>query len=133
MPPRPDELPADEKLPGRGVLFVGDKGVMLCGGAGGNPRLLPDSKMDAYHRPAASIKRSRGHHRDWLDAIKGGDPASANFEYGARLTEVTLLGILSLRTGHKIYWDAENMKASNLPEADAVIKETYRSGWDIPA
>jgi predicted dehydrogenase len=131
MPPRPDELGQDERLPGRGVLFVGDKGLLLCGGAGGKPRLLPDSKMDAYKRPSPTLKRSRGHHRDWLDAIKGGSAASANFAYGAKLTEVTLLGILSLRTGRKIYWDAEKLQAVGAPEADPVIKEQYRSGWKI--
>jgi predicted dehydrogenase len=131
MPPRPDEFPSDEKLPNRGVLFVGDKGLLFCGGAGGKPRLLPESKMDAYKRPTPTLKRSKGHHRDWLDAIKGGPPASSNFEYGARLTEVTLLGILSLRTGAKINWDAANLKATTAPEADAFIKEHYRSGWEI--
>lgn len=131
MPPRPDELSADEKLPGRGVLFVGEKGLLLCGGAGGKPRLLPESKMDAYQRPAASIPRSKGHHRDWLIAIKGGAPASSHFEYGAKLTETTLLGILSLRTGRKIEWDAATMKAIGLPEADAIINEPRRSGWAI--
>jgi hypothetical protein len=87
--------------------------------------------MDAYHRPPPTIRRSKGHHRDWLDAIKGGPPASSNFEYGAKLTEVTLLGILSLRTSKKIYWDSANLKATGLPEADAIIKEKYRSGWEI--
>jgi predicted dehydrogenase len=131
MPPRPDELPQDESLPNRGVLFVGDKGVLFCGGAGGKPRLLPDSKMDAYKRPAPTLRRSKGHHRDWVEAIKGGPPASANFEYGARLTETTLLGILSLRTRKKIYWDAANLRASNAPDATAIVKEQYRQGWEI--
>ena len=64
--------------------------------------------------PTPTIPRSKGHHRDWLDAIKGGpDRPAANFEYGAKLTEVTLLGILSLRTGKKIYWDAANLKATS--------------------
>lgn len=131
MPPRPDEWSADEKMPGRGVLFIGDKGLLFCGGAGGKPRLLPDSRNEAYQKPAASLKRSRGHHRDWLDAIKGGGPASSNFEYGAKLTEITLLGILSLRTGKKIYWDAANLKAIGVPEADVIIKEQYRPGWEV--
>jgi predicted dehydrogenase len=131
MPPRPDELSADEKLPNRGVLFIGDKGVLFCGGAGGRPRLLPDSRMDAYRRPEPTLKRSKGHHRDWLDAIKGGSAASSHFEYGAKLTEVTLLGILSLRTGRKIYWDADAMKATGVPEADPIIKEPFRAGWEL--
>lgn len=131
MPPRPAELDGDEKLPGRGVLFVGEKGLLFCGGAGGRPRLLPDSKMDAYKRPNPTLPRSKGHHRDWLDAIKGGPAASSHFEYGAKLTEVTLLGILSLRTGQRIEWDAAQLKATNAPDAAAIIREPCRQGWEI--
>ena len=129
MPPRPEEL-GDEALPNRGTLFVGDKGLMLCG-VGGKPRLLPASKMDMYKVAAPILARSKGHHRDWVDAIKGGPPASSNFEYGARLTEIALLGVLSLRTGKKIYWDAAKLEARNVPAADAMIKEHYRKGWEI--
>jgi predicted dehydrogenase len=131
QPPCPDELPRGSTLPGRGVLFIGDKGKMLCDGAGGRPRLLPYAKTAEYAKPAESIPRSKGHHRDWLDACQGGAPASANFEYGARLTELVLLGVASLRAGRKIYWDAPNMKAAEAPEVDAVLKESYRAGWEI--
>ena len=118
QPPCPEELPRGSTLPGRGVLFVGDQGKMLCDGAGGMPRLLPYEKTAEYKKPPERIPRSKGHHRDWLDACKGGTPASANFEYGARLTELTLLGVASLRTGKKIYWDAAAMKAVDEPELD---------------
>ena len=104
---------------------------MLCDGAGGMPRLLPYEKTSQYERPAQTIPRSKGHHRDWLDACKGGPPASSNFEYGAKLAELVLLTIVSLRTGKKLFWDAANMKARGLPEADAFIKEPYRKGWEI--
>ena len=70
-------------------------------------------------------------HADWLSACKGGPAASANFEYGARLTELALLGNVALRVGKKIKWDAANMKATNAPEADAFIKENCRKGWEI--
>ncbi len=128
-PARPAGFPDDEKLPSRGVLFVGDKGTMICEGAGGQPRLLPYERMREYKKPAETLPRSKGHHRDWLDAIKGGPEASSNFEYGARLTELTLLGLVALRTGKKLAWDAEAMKATNAPEADAIINGTYREGW----
>ncbi len=132
-PPRPDGLRKGESLPGRGVLLVGDKGAMLCGGAGGAPRLLPDDKMKAYKPPAPSLRRSNGHHRDWLDACKGGPAASSNFAYGAKLTELALLGVLSLQTGKRLEWDAAKMKATNAPAADRFIKEGYRKGWEIPS
>jgi predicted dehydrogenase len=126
-PERPAQLPADEELPGRGVLFVGEKGTMLCGGAGGAPRLLG---LEAP-KPAPTLPRSKGHHRDWLDAIKGGPPASSNFEYGARLTELALLGVLALRTGRRIEWDPEAMKAKGFDGADEFIREPRRKGWEL--
>ncbi len=53
------------------------------------------------------------------------------FDYGARLTELALLGNIALRVGKKIKWDAANMKASNAPEADEFIKESCRKGWEL--
>jgi predicted dehydrogenase len=129
-PPTPDALPPGT-LPDRGVLFVGDKGLMLCGGAGGKVQLLPDGEDRSYQRPAPTLPRSKGHHRDWLDACKGGSAASSNFDYGARLTEIVLLGVASLRARRKIDWDPANLKATGAPEFDGIFKETYRSGWEI--
>ena len=132
MPPRPDGLEEDDQLGanGNGILFVGDKGMITCGGWAGRPTLLPGSKDEAYKRPAKTLPRSKGHHRDWLIACKGGTPASGNFQYGAALTEVGLLGLVALRVGKKLQWDAKAMKATNAPAADALIKESYRPGWE---
>jgi hypothetical protein len=85
----------------------------------------------SYQRPAKTLPRSNGHHRDWLDACKGGKPASANFEYGAALTEIGLLGLVAIRLRKKMYWDAKTMKATNAPEADKYLKESYRPGWEV--
>jgi predicted dehydrogenase len=131
-PRRPEELGADNlEGGGNGIVFLGDQGAIMCGGWGGTPRLLPESKMDSFQRPAKTLPRSKGHHRDWLGACKGGPPASSHFEYGARLTELVLLGNVALRTGQKLYWDAAALKATNVPEADRFLKEPCRSGWEI--
>jgi predicted dehydrogenase len=130
-PPVPDGWPVDQEMPGRGSLFVGDKGAMICPGLGGKPFLLPEDRNETYAAPAKTIARSKGHHRDWIDACKGGPAASSHFEYGAKLTELLLLGVLSLRTGKPIQWDGPNMKATNAPEAEAIIKESYRPGWEV--
>ena len=37
---------------------------------------------------AKTLPRVEGHHADWLQACKGGPPASSNFDYGARLVRV---------------------------------------------
>jgi len=133
LPERPEGLPDEDQLGAdrNGILFLGDKGVIMCPGWGGRPRILPDEAMDAYRRPAPTLPRSKGHHRDWLEACKGGAAASANFEYGARITELVLLGNVAVRTRKKIRWDYGGLKATNAPEADALIKEHYRAGWEI--
>jgi hypothetical protein len=47
------------------------------------------------------------------------------------MTEVLLLGNLSVRTGKRIEWDAKNLKVKNLPEANEYVDPPYRKGWKI--
>ncbi|MCC5939030.1 MAG: Gfo/Idh/MocA family oxidoreductase [Lunatimonas sp.] len=131
-PPLHPALPAGYQWTSRGTLFIGDKGIIVNEGGNRAPKVFPETLAKSIKVPAQTIPRSNGHFRDWVDAIKGGPKASANFEYGAHLTEITLLGVLSLRMkGEKIYWDAENLKAKGLPDADKYIQEPVRSGWEM--
>jgi predicted dehydrogenase len=132
-PPIHDLLPRDTKLVSRGSLFVGDKGIIFNnGGATAAPVIYPESLRASFTPPPKSIPRTKGHHREWVDAIKGGPAAMSNFDYASRLTEITLLGVLSLRLGgRKIYWDHDNMKATGIPEADIIIREPVREGWEM--
>ena len=130
-PRRPDELPAGQTLPNRGTLFIGEKGKLLCGAAGSSVRLLPQSLSDEYKRPEPSLPRAISHHREWVDAIKGGPAPMSNFAYGAKLTEIILLGCTSMRIGKPIDWNYDTMSASNAPEAEAILKEGYRRGWEL--
>ena len=131
LPPTPEALPDTVRLPRRGVLFVGSEGVMLCGGAGGEAVIYPEEHAKTIEKPDETLKRSAGHHRDWVDAIKGGPPASSEFSYGAKLTEITLLGLVAMRTGKIIHWDAQKMNARNCPEAEQIVKGEYRAGWRL--
>jgi predicted dehydrogenase len=130
-PQLPDLLPRDVKLSSRGSMFIGEKGILL-GSTGKAPEIYPESLRKSVTLPEPSIPRSKGHCREWIDAIKGGPAAMSNFDYGARLTEITLLGVLSLRLGgKKIFWDSKNMKVTDLPEADPFIREPVRNGWEM--
>ena len=131
-PARPAIMEPGEQFDGNGILFIGDKGMLSSPGWGGRPRLLPGSKDKEYQRPEPTLVRSKGHHREWLDACKGGPSPSSNFEYGAALTEVGLLGLVAMRVGKKLSWDAQAMKCPNAPEADRFLKESYRAGWELP-
>ncbi len=120
-----------KRLPGRGVMFVGDKGKLLCGGAGGKPVLIQSEPGADNSPPEPTIKRSNGHHRDWIDAAKGGPEASSNFSYGAHLTEITLLGVAALRERKRILYDAAKMQITNSERSDQLIHGDYRNGWEL--
>jgi len=96
------------------------------------PRLLPLELHREYKRPALTLPRVEGHHADWLQACKGGTPASSNFDYASRLCEFVHLANVALRTRKLLKWDGPNMKFTNAPEADQYMKEPYRPGWELP-
>jgi len=131
MRPRSPEALGDFRLPRRGVLFVGDKGAIQCDGAGGAPRLFPVNLRASYQAPKETLKRSPGHHREWIDACKGGPAAGSNFEYGANLTEIGLLGLLAVRAGKAIDWDARSMSVKGRPDLEPIIRGSYRKGWEV--
>jgi hypothetical protein len=62
---------------------------------------------------------------------EGKTETAASFDYGARLTEFTLLGNLAQHAGvgNKVEWDGPNMKATNLPHLNAWVSRPYREGW----
>jgi predicted dehydrogenase len=132
-PATPPELEPDRRLNvgGHGILFVGDKGKMVCAGWGGTPRLIPESAMKAYQRPPKTLRRVKGHHRDWLDACKGGESSSANFEAVGNMVESVLMGTIALRTGQRLTWDGPKMECTNSAQGNALVRPTYREGWSL--
>ena len=136
-PPTPETIDPDDPKQrlgegDDGILFVGEKGFITCAGWSGMPRLLPLELHRSYKRPPKTLPRVEGHHADWLQACKGGRPACSNFGYAAKLSELVLLGNVALRCRKRLAWDAAAMKATNAPEAEAYLKETYRAGWELP-
>jgi len=133
MPARPAELReglrfgnADDNL------YVGDEGKML------GHRLLPEQKSREYGKPPRVLPRSPGHHKEWINACKGGPPAGSNFDWAGPLTEVVLLGNIAVRMGQELYekglklhYDPKTMTIMNLPEANKYIRDEYRQGWSL--
>ncbi len=133
MPQRPPELEEGRKFgEADDNLFIGDKGKML------NYRLIPESRQKEYGKPPQKLPRSPGHHKEWINACKGGEPARSNFDWAGPLTEVVLLGNIALKMerqlyekGLKLHYDGPNMKVTNLPEANKYIRDEYREGWSL--
>ena len=65
-------------------------------------------------------------------AIRGEGPKPvSNFtDHAAPLTEMVLAGNLAVRLAKPIAWDAAGMDARGLPEVKAMLKRSYRAGWE---
>ena len=132
--PRPEELEAERKAPETGAVVIGTSGKIMHGSHGaGDCRLIPEKAMQEYKRPEKTIPRVKaGHYKDWLDAIREGRQASSPFDYGTRLSEVGLLGMVAVRmTGKKLQYDANTMKFTNCDEANKWLNPPYREGWSL--
>ena len=133
-PPKPVEMGDEELNKGGGVLYIGAKGKLLHDTYGFNPRLLPKSLHESVGKPAETYARIVGSHEmNWVDAIRGTQKTTSPFEYSAKLTEIMLLGVAALNAGKKITYDGANMKVTNVPDSDALLKRRYREGWQLPA
>jgi len=144
LPPRPAEF-SDEIIekngrkqykeqvnPDGGVMFIGSKGKLMHETYGYKPQLLPHALHESYGKPKETLPRIQTtHEMNWVEAAKGNTQASCPFEYAARLVEVMLLGVVSLRAQSKIFYDADQMRITNLSTANDYLKRNYRQGWKL--
>ncbi len=132
-PPRPPELEDGHDMPEQGgVVFKGSKGILMCGVYGDSPRLIPETAMQAFQRPAKTLPRTKlSHEMDWVVAAKAGVQPGAHFGYSGPLTETCLLGNIAKRVDSRIEWDAVNQKITNLPAANKYVRTEYRKGWTL--
>jgi predicted dehydrogenase len=136
MPQRPEELEPRRKMAdgsSSGAILVGEKGKLMYGEYGDHPRLIPETKMREYKRPPKTLPRIKvSHEMNWVQACKGGKPASSNFDYSGPFTEMVVMGNLAIRfPGRRLDWDGQNMKVTNLPDANEFVHRQYRQGWTL--
>jgi hypothetical protein len=114
--------------------MIGSKNTLLTGVRPNKPKLLaPDEEWQEFlkNTPEQTIPRVGEEQpvQEWLDAIKNNTLPGSNFDYGANLTEMGLIGVMAQRFNTRLDYDAENMKVTNRPDLDRYIKEPVRKGW----
>ncbi len=157
QPERPEELGANEMFGDgkNGTLFIGTKGKMMASTYSANPRLLPISRNSEV-KVKQTIERvpgqAEGHYAQWVEASIAGygkKEVSSPFETAGPLTEALLMANLAIRgydiqkpkaNGQgfdypgrfiKFLWDNDNMRVTNLEEANQFVKREYRNGWSL--
>jgi hypothetical protein len=131
-PPRPDLLPEGQKMGDNGRLLVGEKGFIL------NNLVFPEACAKAAEGISRDIPHSPGHYKEWIAACKGGKKAGSNFDWAGPLAESVLLGNVALRvqlredlTLYRLKWDPEQLKFTNLEDANKFVRNEYRAGWKL--
>ncbi len=112
------------------LIVIGEKGKFLFNRNSTKWMTTPKGLVDGVD-PDGTIPRVKNEDQEWVDAIRGGgSKPESGFHQSGPFTETVLLGNLAIRLGKKIDWDGPKMKASNAPEAAALIRRVYRKGWE---
>ena len=136
-PPRPAGLkPEDQRLfaggeDNEGIMYVGDKGILVGGFNGNHPRVYPESPK--YQAPPQEHHDDEHHDvaiDQWVAAMKGGPAAVANFEAESPVTEAFLLGCIAQRfPGDVIEWDTGSMRITSSEKLNAWVDPPTRSQY----
>jgi len=117
-----------------GAMFEGSKGVLV---ANFDSRVLFPHGGQAdltYYKPRTKqtlIPPMGNFQRQWINACKGDLKTSCDFDYGGKMIEMMLLGLVAYRVGKKINYDGSTGLCSDCSEANQLLRRTYRAGWTL--
>jgi hypothetical protein len=115
------------------MLFIGEKGKILCDFRANKPRLIPQSRQRAFDGSVTVPEIDRtSPEEEWVNAIRSNTKSKGSFEQVAALAEAVTLASIALRVPYKrLLWNAEQMAFTNSPDATRLVRrEQYRAGWD---
>jgi len=121
----------DEWKDWAGILIMGKNGRLYANAHNTTLTLFPEDRFKDFKGPEASLPRSPGHEREWIEACKGGPRAMSNFDYAGPLAEFVLLGNVATLFEGPIEFDPPAMKIVNNAEADRLLRRDYREGWEL--
>ena len=160
-PAHPAIIPADSDIGGKngsnGVLIIGEKGLISTNINDSSPLMpklyLNDGTTEFGPEVEENEEPEYGHQRKWVDACKAGfgsvehQALTSSFDYAGPMTETVLMGNLAIRSfmlrrnlkkgkaeffgRKKLLWDGDQMKITNLEEANQFVTRTYRKGWEM--
>jgi hypothetical protein len=74
---------------------------------------------------------SPGHQRNFLDCVKSRQPTITPVETAHHSAIPGHLGLISMRVGRKIDWDAKDEKILHDPDASKLLTREYRAPWQF--
>jgi predicted dehydrogenase len=134
MKPRLPEIleVRDLQMKREGILFVGDQGCILADFRGRNAELFtsggrrPLQIDDSDQSPQGPPRKN-----PWIQACLEKNQSPGSFLNAGSITDAVNLGTVALRAGRKVLFDSENLRITNLPEANKYLVRDYREGWEL--
>jgi len=133
MPKAPVEFIDLNKI-GHGAMFRGSRGYLV---SGFDKRVLlpygPRADM-TYYEPRAKrklIPKLGQFQKEWIDACKGDLKTSCDFDYGGKLNEMMMLGLVAYRVSKKLDYDGDAGRVTNSRKGNDLLRREYRKGWTL--
>jgi len=122
------DLYIGKEYPAESAMLIGTEGALLIP-HNEMPVLLPESKFKDYKVP---VLEAGNHYHSFVVACLGGPNTESHFAQSGPMTETVLLGTVAIRVPDQLLeWDSRNMKFNNSPEANKLLRRTYREGWNV--
>jgi predicted dehydrogenase len=119
-----------------GVYFYGTNGTLHLGWQDGWT-FYPSSRGQSeiheepqLHKP--DDQNIRELWADFLEAIRTGRRPVCDIEIGHRSTNMSLLGMLSLKLGRSVQWDGQREVIVGDEAAQELLRREYRAPWQYP-
>jgi predicted dehydrogenase len=119
-----------------GVAYVGNNGTLVVDRGGWE--VIPERRdqKDLVEKVPYTKGAGKGldlHMANFIEGVKDRNRnLNANVETAANTARVAHLGNIALRTGHRLYWDAEKSLFINDDEANKYLVPEYRAPWVLP-
>ena len=119
-----------------GCYFHGTKGTFHMGWRDGWTFFPADGKKTQIHEQAQH-KEPDGHSidllwADFIDSIESGRKPKCDVQVGHDATNMSLLGMLSMKLGRSIQWDGGKEQVIDDVEANKLLRRPYRGEWKYP-
>lgn len=119
-------------FPSEGMMFVGDKDIILTRGFHAeNPYLLSKGVKETQEVSAAAGAVKIPGIKRFIDGVKAGKQIDGGFRQAWPITEAVNLYAAALRSGKMLKYDADAMKITNDEKANEYLKRNYRKGWRL--
>lgn len=125
-----------EKGENVGCYFYGTEGTFHMGWQDGWTFYPVDKKKQVLHE-APKLHKPDDQNipelwANFLQSIKTNQLPVCDIEIGHRSTNMSLLGMLSLKLGRSVQWDGEKEIILNDPEANKLLSRPYRTPYEYP-